>query len=110
LSDKENKAFNLMKTISGLRVDRSALGTFILMADYMATAEERAEILETALQALKDAGLENTNVFNQLARSQQGYNDVINKAKEATDAYNKSIAEQLILQKENEIGVPKTVQ
>jgi len=110
LSDKENKAFNLMKTISGLRVDRSALGTFILMADYMTTAEERAEILETALKALKDAGLENTNVFNQLARSQQGYNDVINKAKEATDAVNKSIAEQLILQKENEIGIPKTVQ
>jgi len=108
--DKENKAFNLMKTISGLRVERSALGTFILMADYMATAEEKAEILETALEALKDAGLDNTNVFNQLARSQQGYNDVINKAKEATDAVNKSIAEQLILQKENDIGVPKTVQ
>ena len=110
LSDKEKKAFNLMKTISGLRVDRFALGTFISIADYMATAEERAEILETALQALKDAGLENTNVFNQLARSQQEYNDVINKAKEATDAHNKNIAQQLILQKENEIGIPKTVQ
>lgn len=109
LSDKENKAFNLMKTISGLRVDRSALGTFILMADYTATAEERVKILETALDALKDAGLENTNIFNQLTQSQQGYINVIDKAKEANDAYNKNIAQQLILQKENEIGIPKTV-
>lgn len=110
LSNKENKAFDLMKAISGLRVDRSALGTFILMADYTATAEERVKILEAALDALKDAGLENTNIFNQLTQSQQGYIDVINKANEANDAYNKNIAQQLILQKENEIGAPKTVQ